>query len=67
MKLINEKLDNNIWFDVDDKALEHAPWDSPIRNQIGKNFGVRWDGDNLFRLKIGNSQWHIGNDLDETD
>ena len=66
MKLIKGELKSKILNDVDDKVVEHAPWDSPVRNQIRKNFGW-WDGDSLIMLKIYNPKVNIRNDLDETD
>ena len=65
MKLIKGELKNKIWTDVHGKVLEHVPYDSPVRDQIQKNFG--WmDNDSLFRLKINDLKNNIGNDLDET-
>ena len=66
MKLIKSELDAKVCADVRAKVLKHAPWDSPVRNQIRKNFGW-WDGDSLIMLKIYNPKVNIRNDLDETD
>ena len=67
MKLINRKLNDNTWDDVDDKVLKHAPYYSPVREHIKKNFGCVWNDDSLITLKILNPRWHIRRDLDETD
>ena len=65
MKLIKSELRNTIMNDVRDKVLEHSPWDSPVHQQIGKNFGW-WNENNLFRLKTHNTKWHIIGDLGES-
>ena len=66
MKLINYKLKNKIWNNVQELCLEHALFHSPVRDQIKKDLGL-WDGDDsLFRLKIYDSKLNIRNDLDET-
>ena len=65
MKLINDELKDKIWEGVRDKVFKHAPWNSPVRDQIGKNLGW-WGDDGLFGLKIHNTKNIIGNDLDET-
>ena len=67
MKLIKDELDNKIWSNVYDKVLEHAPWNSPVREQIRKNFGWWEDDSSLIRLKIYNPKFNIRNYLDETD
>ena len=66
MKLINKKLKDKLWIDVDDKVLKHLSYGSPVHYQIQKNLGWRGD-DDLFRLKIGNPRTHIRKDLDETN
>ena len=66
MKLLKGELYDNVWDDVDDKGLEHAPYGSPVRHQTTKNFGW-WNDNNLIMLKIRDSRWHIISDLDETD
>ena len=64
MELINDELKNKIWTDVQDKVRKHAPYGSPVRNKITKNFGL-WENDDLFRLKIYNPQWYIRRNLNE--
>ena len=65
MKLINKKLRNKIWGDVQDKVFKHMPYDNPVRIRTRKNFGFRRNDNNLIRLKIRNQKDNIGNDLDE--
>ena len=65
MKLINNELNDNVWDDVYNKTLEHAPYHSPVREQIKKNVGW-WPDDSLIRLKIFNPKWNIIRTLDET-
>ena len=65
MKLIKGELKDKIWDDVYGKVFEHAPWNSPVSQQIRKNLG--WWDDDLFRLKIDNPRWNIRDDLNETD
>ena len=66
MKLIKKKLNDKLCGDAYNKVFIPAPSDSPIRKQIKKNLGVVWN-DNLIWLKVRNPQWHVRNDLDETD
>ena len=67
MILLNNELKDKIFKDVLDKILKYSSWDSPVRDQIARNFGWWGDDDNLFRLKIDNTQRHIRKDLNETD
>ena len=65
MKLIKGELHYNIFNDVSDKMHKHILWNSPVHEQIRKNFG--WVQRDLFRLKILNTNIIIRNDLNETD
>ena len=67
MNLLNKKLKDKLWIDVDDKVLKHLSYGSPVRNQIRKNFGYWWSDNNSVWLKIYNPKMNIRNDLDETD
>ena len=66
MKLLKDELDDKIVCVVVSKVIKHSPYGSHVRDQIKKNIGW-WGDDGLIRLKVRNSQWHIRNDLDETN
>ena len=66
MKILKGELYDNILKDVSYKVRKPAPFGSPVRRQIAKNFGLVWSDDNLIRLKIYNPKDNIGNDLNET-
>ena len=65
MKLIKEKLRKRVWNNVQGGVIEHVPWDSPVREQIRKNFEFGW-GDGLITLKIRNPNLNIIRNLNET-
>ena len=67
MKLIKGELKGKVWDDIHDKVIEHVPYGTPVRYQIGKNIGLWGNDDNLFPSKIHNPQWNIRRNLDETD
>ena len=68
MKLLKGELRDKIYSNAYAKVVKHAPWNTPVRKQIEKNFGWwRWDNDGLIWLKIFNTRWNIRNDLNETD
>ena len=65
MKLIKGELRDRRMNDAIDKVQKRSPWDSPVRKQIRKNFGL-WD-DDLITLKIRNPKLNIRRNLDETN
>ena len=67
MKLLKDELANKGWDDAYNKVNEHAPWNSPVSQQIRKNFGLVWSDNNLIRSKIHNPNMNIRNNLDETN